>query len=392
MNDTLGHAIGDRLLQAVAERMRLCVRETDTIARQGGDEFVVLLSDVHDAESAGSVAEKIIAQMTAPFDFDGHEIHIGASIGITVFPDDGRDIETLFRNADLAMYRAKDAGRNNAQFFEMAMTTAAVERRTVEADLRGALSRGEFVLHYQPVIDLAAGRIIGAEALLRWQHAKRGLVNPDHFIPLAEETGLIRDIGTWVFAEGCRQLAAWKAAGHELTLALNVSVRQLPEALSVAHILTTLMNLGLAPRQIVLEITEGVLLADSSDVQKWFVAAGAAGLQLAIDDFGTGYSSLSYLKRFPVHHVKIDKSFVRDMASDPADLALVEAILAMAHSLGLSVVAEGIESAEQAELLRARACELAQGYLYSKPLPADDFRKLLAVPITTAGLYPSGKP
>ncbi len=377
VNDTLGHAVGDRLLQAVAERMRHCVRETDTIARQGGDEFVVLLADVRETSDAALVAEKIIAQLAAPFQLDDHEIHIGASIGITLFPDDGRDVETLFRNADLAMYRAKDGGRNNAQFFEQTMTTAALERRALEADLRNALARGEFRLHYQPVVDLASGRIVGAETLLRWQHPARGAVGPALFVPLAEETGLIREIGEWVFAQACHQLAAWQAAGHRLTLAINVSVRQLPDALSVKHILATLERHAIAPRQIVLEITEGILLADSVAIQNWFVAAGAAGLQLAIDDFGTGYSSLAYLKRYPVHHVKIDQGFVRDMAHDPADRALVEAILAMAHSLGLSVVAEGVETAEQAALLQGRACEQAQGYLYSRPLPAAEFDALL---------------
>jgi diguanylate cyclase (GGDEF)-like protein/PAS domain S-box-containing protein len=380
VNDTLGHAIGDRLLQMVAERMRLCVRETDTIARQGGDEFVVLLAGIADAADAGIVAEKIIAQMTQPFLLDDHEIHIGASIGITLFPDDGNDIETLFRNADLAMYRAKGAGRNNAQFFELAMTTAAIERRALEADLRGALARNEFRLHYQPVIDLATGAIVGAEALLRWQHGKRGQVSPEKFIPLAEETGLIREIGNWVFETGCRQLAAWQDAGHRLTLAINVSVRQLPEALSMTCILATLERYGLSPRNIVLEITEGALLADSPSIQEWFVAAGKAGLQLAIDDFGTGYSSLAYLKRFPVHHVKIDKGFICDMAENPADRALVEAILAMAHSLGLSVVAEGVETADQAGLLQARACEQAQGFLYSRAVAAEEFTAMLAQP------------
>lgn len=380
VNDTLGHAVGDHLLQSVAERMQHCVREADTIGRQGGDEFVVMLANIVDTVTAGAVAEKIIAQMASPFVFDGNEIHIGASIGITLFPNDGDDIETLFRNADLAMYRAKNAGRNNAQFFETAMTTAAVERRSLEADLRGALVHDELVLHYQPVIDLATGRIIGAEALLRWQHPLRGFVGPDRFIPLAEETGLIREIGAWVFAEGCRQLTAWQTAGHHLKLAINVSVRQLPEALSVKHILAMLAQHGLSPRQIVLEITESVLLVDSPAIQEWFVAAGAAGLQLAIDDFGTGYSSLAYLKRFPVQHVKIDREFVRDMATDPADLALVDAILAMAHSLGLSVVAEGVETAEQANLLRASACKYAQGFLYSRPVNAADFSNQLVLP------------
>ncbi len=377
VNDTLGHAIGDRLLQAVSERMRLCVRETDTIARLGGDEFVVLLADIEDSDAAGVVAEKIITQLVEPFVFDGNEIHIGASIGITLFPDDGQDVETLFRNADLAMYRAKNAGRNNAQFFEMTLTTVANERRALETDLRVALARHEFALHFQPVIELASGRIIGAEALLRWQQPLRGIVSPEQFIPLAEETGLIREIGSWVFAEGCRQLAMWQAAGHSLTLAVNVSVRQLPDALSIGHLLTVLAQLNLSPSQIVLEITEGVLLADSAPIQEWFIAAATAGLQLAIDDFGTGYSSLAYLKRFPVHHVKIDKSFVRDMATDLADRALVEAILAMSHSLGLSVVAEGVETDDQAKLLQARGCELAQGYFFSRPVTAEAFTALL---------------
>ena len=376
VNDTLGHAIGDRLLQLVAERMRLCVRETDTIARLGGDEFVVLLMDIDDTVPASIVAEKIIAQMAESFSIEGNEIHIGASVGITLFPDDGHDVETLFRNADLAMYRAKNTGRSNAQFFEMALTTAALDRRTLENDLRGALARNEFRLYFQPLISLATNRITGVEALLRWQHPQRGLLEPESFVPLAEETGLIRDIGAWVLAESCRQLAGWGAAGHQLTLAINVSVRQLPEALSVQRILATLAEHGLDPQQITLEITESVLLADSPAIQQWFIDAGAAGLHLAIDDFGTGYSSLSYLKRFPVRHVKIDKSFVHDMEDDLANRSLVEAILAMAHSLGLSVVAEGVEALGQASLLRAQSCEQAQGFLYSQPLPAD---KLLAL-------------
>ncbi|NWG30854.1 MAG: EAL domain-containing protein, partial [Rhodocyclaceae bacterium] len=380
VNDTLGHAVGDRLLQLVAERMRLCVRETDTIARLGGDEFVVLLMDIEETAPAGNVAEKIIAQMNEPFDIEGNEIHIGASIGITFFPDDGRDIDALFRNADLAMYRAKALGRNNAQFFEPALTTAAVDRRMLENDLRGALTRREIHLHFLPLVDLASNRIIGAEALLRWQHPQRGLLEPAKFVPLAEETGLIREIGAWAFDEACRQLSAWEAAGHSLMLAINVSIRQLPEALSVQHILAVLAKYGLSPRQIVLEITERTLLAEMPAVQQWFAAAGEAGLHLAIDDFGTGYSSLAYLKRFPVRHVKIDKTFVHDMESDAGQRALVEAILAMAHSLGLSVVAEGVEAPSQVNLLREHACELAQGFLYSQPLPAEEFATLLKRP------------
>jgi len=385
VNDTLGHAIGDLLLQTVADRLRQCVRETDTIARQGGDEFVLLLAGVEDSAAAGRVANKIIEQLCASFIIEKNEIHIGASIGITLYPDDGRNMETLFRNADLAMYRAKDAGRNNAQFFETSMTIAALERRTLEADLRGALNRGEFFLVYQPLIELATGRIIGAEALLRWQHPERGLVPPDRFVPVAEETGLIREIGSWVFAEACRQVAVWKSAGHHLSFAINVSVRQLPEALSVAHILATLQEHGLSPQQVVLEITEGVLLADSPSIREWFDAASDSGLSVAIDDFGTGYSSLAYLKRFPVHHIKIDKAFVRDMTTDPADRALINAILAMAHSLGLAVVAEGVETQAQANLLVAGACEYAQGYLFGRPSTAADFERMLAAQSATTG-------
>jgi diguanylate cyclase (GGDEF)-like protein/PAS domain S-box-containing protein len=390
VNDTLGHASGDRLLQRVAERMRLCVRESDTIARLGGDEFVVLLMDIDETAPAGIVADKIIAQMVEPFDIEGNEVHIGASIGITIFPDDGRDVDTLFRNADLAMYRAKTMGRNNAQFFEAALTDAALDRRALESDLRGALTRHEFRLHFLPLIDLATGRITGVEALLRWQHPQRGLLEPDYFVPLAEDTGLIREIGAWALDEGCRQLASLEAAGHRLTLALNVSVRQLPEPLSVKLILATLYKYGLSPQQIVLEITESVLLAEAPAVQQWFIDAGAAGLHLAIDDFGTGYSSLAYLKRFPVRHVKIDRTFVKNMEGDAGNRALVDAILAMAHSLGLSVVAEGVEDASQVSLLQARSCELAQGYFYSQPLPADQLLALLNAP-RPPGQVPSGK-
>ncbi len=380
VNDTLGHAVGDHLLQLVAERMRLCVRETDTIARLGGDEFVILLMDIDEISPASIVAEKLIAQMSEPFVIEGNEIHIGASVGITIFPDDGRDVNTLFRNADLAMYRAKTMGRNNAQFFEAALTTAALDRRALENDLRGALSRHEFRLHFLPLVDLATSRIMGVEALLRWQHPQRGLLEPVHFVPLAVETGLIREIGAWALDEACRELAGWEAAGHHLTLAINVSIRQLPEALAVKNILAVLYKYGLVPEQLVLEITESVLLADAPAIQQWFVAAGAAGLRLAIDDFGTGYSSLAYLKRFPVHHVKIDRTFVKNMEGDAGNRALVEAILAMAHSLGLSVVAEGVEEAGQASLLQARHCEQAQGYLYSQPVPADEIAALLGKP------------
>jgi diguanylate cyclase (GGDEF)-like protein/PAS domain S-box-containing protein len=386
VNDTLGHAVGDRLLQLVADRMRVCVRETDTIARLGGDEFVILLTDIDAAAPASIVAEKLIAQMVEAFVIEGNEIHIGASVGITICPDDGVDVDTLFRNADLAMYRAKSKGRNNAQFFEAALTTAALDRRALENDMRSALLRQEFRLHFLPQVDMISGRITGVESLLRWQHPQRGLLAPDAFVPLAEETGLIRDIGVWALEESCRQLAAWDAAGHRLTMALNISIRQLPEALAVGNILAELARHRIDPQRIVLEFTEGVLRTEAPAIQQWFVDAGDAGLHLAIDDFGSGYSSLLNLKRFPIRHVKIDKSFVKDMAGNAGHRALIEAILALAHSLGLSVVAEGVENTGQATLLQERACEHAQGYLYSRPLPAEDLLTLLDSLVASAPL------
>jgi diguanylate cyclase (GGDEF)-like protein/PAS domain S-box-containing protein len=377
VNDTLGHALGDRLLQQAAERLEHCVREIDTVARLGGDEFVVLLQGMDHPRHAAQVAGKIIDLLDDPFQLEGHAAHIGASIGITLFPDDGEDVLTLFRNADLAMYRAKDAGRNTFQFFEASMTQAAMERRNLESDLRKALDHGEFLLHYQPIYDLREGyRLVGAEALVRWQHPQRSLVSPDAFIPLAEETGLIRELGAWVLEQSCRQAGQWMENGLDLYVAVNISSRQIPDALPVEWLQALPARYGLAAHRLVLEITEGILLADTPKTHQWFDAVRDLGFKVSVDDFGTGYSSLAYLKRFQVDTVKIDRTFVGDMERDAADRALVEAILAMARSLGLEVVAEGVESPGQLELLRQMGCRYAQGYHLSRPVTPEALPEL----------------
>lgn len=377
VNDTLGHTLGDRLLQQAAERLKNCVRESDTVARQGGDEFVVLLQGIDQPRDAAQVAGKIISQLRDPFLLDDHVAHIGASIGITHFPEDGEDVLSLFRNADLAMYRAKDGGRNSFQFFEPAMTQAAMQRRSMESDLRLALDRGEFRLHYQPIYQLAGARLVGVEALLRWPHPRRGLVPPVDFIALAEETGLIRELGIWVLKQVCRQLAQWRDQGLDFYVSVNISSRQIPDALPLAWLQDLLAGHGLTPDRLVLEITEGVLLADTTRTQTWLEEARHRGFRISLDDFGTGYSSLAYLKRFPVDQLKIDRTFVGDMHRDPADRSLVEAILAMARSLGLEVIAEGVENAEQLALLRRMGCLLVQGHHFSPAIRAEDIGNLL---------------
>lgn len=388
VNDTLGHIHGDSLLQQAAERLQHCVRDMDTVARLGGDEFVVLLQGIEHPRDAAHVAEKIIDLLDDSFRLEGHEAHIGASIGITLFPEDGQDVLTLFRNADLAMYRAKDGGRNNFQFFEVAMTLAAMERRTLEGDIRLALERGEFLLHYQPVFDLAAHRMVGAEALVRWQHPQRGLLSPAVFIPLAEEIGLIRDLGVWVLEQACEQGARWREQGLDLHVGVNISSRQIPDGLPLEWLRALSERHGSGHCNLVLEITEGLLLADTARTQEWLDAVREMGFRVSMDDFGTGYSSLAYLKRFQVDTVKIDRSFVGDMERDAADRALVEAILAMARSLGLEVVAEGVENPGQLALLREMGCHYAQGYHLSPPVPPEDLPRIADSPLGTAAASP----
>ena len=378
VNDSLGHAVGDRLLQAVAERLAACVRVSDTIARIGGDEFVVLLCGLAQPEDARQVAQKVLESLAEPVTIDGQELKTTPSIGICAYPHDGDDVETLMRNADTAMYYAKQMGRNNCQFFTQAMNDAAQQRLQMENDLRHAVERGEFILHFQPLINLKSGAITGFEALVRWQHPQRGMIPPSEFIMAAEETGLIGPLGEWVLREACARGRAWDDAGYPpLQAMVNCSAQQFRRESFVAIVHRALGETGFPAARLELELTESVILERSEEVIACFKALDDMGVGISIDDFGTGYSSLSYLKRLAIHQLKIDQSFVRDISSDPEDAAIVSAIIAIAHSLGLQVVAEGVETAEQLAFLRSLGCDMAQGYLFSKPLPADEFAHLL---------------
>ena len=379
INDSLGHPIGDRLLQAVARRLLACTRAADTVARIGGDEFVVLLGDLDRPETARHVAQKVLEALSEPLALDGHALQVTPSIGIAAYPSDGEDVETLMRNADTAMYHAKQVGRNNFQFFTQAMNEAAQQRLQLENDLRYAVERGELVLLYQPQLDLRSGGIVGFEALVRWRHPQRGMVAPSEFIPAAEETGLIGAIGEWVLRAACAQAIDWHGAGHTtLQAAVNCSAKQFQEDGFVALIDDILRSSGMPAQRLELEITESVIIHHTAEVNARFQALEDMGVRISIDDFGTGYSSLSYLKRLSIHQLKIDQSFVRDIGTDPNDAAIVSAIVTIAHALGLEVVAEGVETAEQLSFLRAVGCDVAQGYLFSKPMPADEFERLLA--------------
>ena len=378
VNDSLGHAVGDRLLQAVAERLGACMRVSDTIARIGGDEFVVLLCGLVQPEDARQVAQKVIDSLAEPVTIDGQELKITPSIGICAYPHDGDDVETLMRNADTAMYYAKQMGRNNCQFFTQAMNDAAQHRLQMENDLRHAVERGEFILHFQPLINLKSGAIAGFEALVRWEHPQRGMIPPSEFITAAEDTGLIGPLGEWVLREACARGRAWDEAGYPpLQVAVNCSAQQFRRESFVETVHRTLGETGFPAARLELELTESVILERSEEVIACFKALDDMGVGISIDDFGTGYSSLSYLKRLAIHQLKIDQSFVRDISSDPEDAAIVSAIIAIAHSLGLQVVAEGVETAEQLAFLRSLGCDMAQGYLFSKPLTADAFARLL---------------
>ncbi len=373
INDTLGYGDGDRLLQETAQRLLGCVSLSDTVARQAGDEFAILLWDMQRGMDAAEMAVKILGALAQPFDLDGQLAHVSASIGITLFPDDGQESAQLFRNADLAMYRAKEAGRNTFQFFEPAMTEAAQTRRALEADFRHALEcKNEFTLFLQPIVDLRNHRVYGFEALSRWRRRGEEPVPPDRFIPLAEETGLIHEFSRWMLTEACRWLATLKAEAAHLNLAVNLSSRQIPDRLSLDWLGATLAKHRLTPDDLTLEITEGVLLADSPATRIWLAKARQRGFRISLDDFGTGYSSLAYLKNFPLDRIKIDKSFVRDIESQAPDQALIRAILAMANELNLEVVAEGIETSNQFSLLREMGCSYGQGYGIAPPMPAQD--------------------
>ena len=378
INDSLGHQVGDHLLQLVAGRLQLCLRRGDTLARLGGDEFVLVLPAIEDDHAVAAVAQKILDELRNTFHVDGHALHAGCSIGISLFPEDGEDADTLMRAADTAMYHAKGKGRGNYQFFMQSLNVAAQRRLAIANQLRQAIARGEFFLHYQPQVDMECGRIVSAEALLRWMQPERGFIPPAEFIPIAEETGLITQIGEWVLREACLQLKRWRDAGHaDLCMAVNLSARQLLQPDFVAGVERILEDTGVPAAALELEITENFLMHPSEENLVPLRQLSDMGVQLWVDDFGTGYSSLSYLKRFPIHALKIDQSFIRGIGQDPHDAAITNAIIAMAHSLNLKVIAEGVETGEQAAFLCARQCVFAQGYYYSRPVPPDAFDELL---------------
>jgi diguanylate cyclase (GGDEF)-like protein len=375
VNETLGHEAGDTLLKVAARRFYDCLRETDTMARQGGDEFVVLMDELSDREPITRVSQRILDAMVEPFVIEGQEIHITASIGISVYPDDDR---TLLRNADVALYRAKEKGRNNYQFYSAQIDSYSRERLALEAGLRRALERDELSLHYQPKVDVAAGHICGMEALLRWQHPQMGQVAPDRFIPIAEESGLIRPIGAWVLKTACMQNRAWQRQGvPRFPVAVNLSPRQFAEESLLDDIKSALAESGLEGSDLELEITEGMVMNDPEQAISMLRRLKQLGIRVAIDDFGTGYSSLAYLKRFPIDSVKVDRSFVQDIPEDVNSMAIAQAIIAMAHSLRLRVVAEGVESEAQLAFLRGEGCDEIQGQYFSEARAASEISAIM---------------
>ena len=378
INDSLGHATGDHLLREVARRLCAAVRHSDTVARLGGDEFVVLLPDVGGAGECAQVGDKIIETLATPIPFEGHSLHISPSIGICLYPDHGVDVDTLMRHADAAMYHAKAAGRNNYQFFDEGMNQAAARRFALESSLRGALLRDEFELHFQPIVDTATRRLHALEVLLRWRRNGEVLVGPDEFIPILEENGTIVAVGEWVIRRACEQSMEWQRQGlRPVPLAINLSARQFMHDGLVASIRRIVDATGIDPALVEFEITETALMQHGGQTLEILRQINGMGMRLSIDDFGTGYSSLAYLKRFPVRKIKIDRAFVRELEASAEDRAIVAAVMALANSLGLSVVAEGVETAGQAALLEGYGCQYAQGYLFARPLPALEAERLL---------------
>ncbi|HUO44370.1 MAG TPA: EAL domain-containing protein [Burkholderiales bacterium] len=390
VNDTLGHDAGDALLQEVAKRLKDSLRGNDTVARLGGDEFVVLLPELDDGKQAETVARKLLSIITKPFSVYDHELRITASIGISTYPKDGEDEQTLTKNADIAMYQAKDEGKNNFQFYSTQFNAHSFERLALESSLRRALERDEFQLYYQARRNLRTGQIPGMEALLRWKHPDLGMVSPVQFIPVAEETGLIVPIGAWVLKAACQQNVAWQKMGlPRLTMAVNLSARQFNDANLLRNIQNTLKETGMEPTLLELEITESMLMHDVERTLQVLTDIKKMGILLAIDDFGTGYSSLSNLKQFPVDTIKIDRSFIRDTPGDPEDKAIAEAIIAMSKTLSLSVIAEGVETKEQVDFLREHACDEIQGFYFNKPMPPDDFAEFLKTKLTENAMEPA---
>ena len=378
INDSLGHPIGDKLLQSIARRLVHCGRVLNTVSRQGGDEFVMLLSELAHPDDAAISARRILESVAEPHSIDEHELHITTSIGVSVYPEDGEDADTLIKNADTAMYQAKEHGRHSYRYFKPAMNARAVERQSIEESLRRALERHEVALHYQPKIDLATGAITGAEALLRWTHPTRGSVPPAQFIPVAEDCGLIMPIGNWVLHQACEQARAWLDAGLPVTtMAVNVSAVEFRADDFLDGLFAMLRETGLDPSLLELELTESVLMKQADSAASILHTVRESGVQVAVDDFGTGYSSLSYLRRFPVDALKIDQSFVGQITATEDDASIVTAVISMAQSLKLRVVAEGIETFEQLAFLRARGCDEGQGYYFSPAVPPEQFARLL---------------
>jgi diguanylate cyclase (GGDEF)-like protein/PAS domain S-box-containing protein len=378
INDSLGHHIGDSLLQQAAQRMQACLREVDSVARLGGDEFVICLADVHQNGDATAVAEKLQAALAQPFSIEGHALRVGSSIGISLYPLDGAGVEELMRAADAAMYDAKAKGRGNYQFFTPELNIAAQQRLTVSNELRQALAHGELMVHYQPQISMATGAIIGAEALLRWEHPAMGLVPPVQFIPILEEIGMMGEIGKWVLHTACAQNLAWQAEGlPPLRMAVNLSARQFYGGNIVGTVAEVLHETGLSAKWLELELTESLILDNSESVIEAMRALKGMGISLSLDDFGTGYSSLSYLRRFPVNRLKIDRSFIKDITCDTGSADIVRSILALAQRLGLGAIAEGVETAAQYGYLQKHGCPEMQGYLYSAAMPAQKMTEML---------------
>ena len=374
VNDSLGHSLGDELLRAVARRLERSVRPGDTVARLGGDEFTILVEDIESVEGAIRVADRIQIALSEPFELLDHRVYASASIGIAMRTPGYQEPEELLRDADLAMYRAKSRGRNRHEIFTPQMHSRAVKLMELESALRQALDRNEFRLHYQPIVDLSDGRLEGFEALIRWEHPDRGLVSPADFLPIAEESGLIVPIGEWVLREACRQAHEWSLlsdAASKLHMSVNLSGRQLMSPTIIDDIRTTLRDSGVDPALLTLEITENVVMEQAAEATVLLRRLKDLGVRLHMDDFGTGYSSLSYLRRFPLDTLKIDRSFVNDMAASPDDAAIVRAIITLAHTLKLDVIAEGIEQEDQIGPLRALGCRLGQGYHFSRPLAAN---------------------
>jgi diguanylate cyclase (GGDEF)-like protein len=378
VNDSLGHDAGDQLLIEVAKRLEECTREGDTIARLGGDEFTIILEDIKNIDDAVKIADKVLCFMKKSFDINSHEIFVTPSIGITVYPIDDTNAGNLFVNADSAMYQAKENGRNCYRFYKADMNSHLIVQMDLEAKLRRAIERKEFVLHYQPKFNVLSQEPIGAEALIRWEDPDEGMISPAIFIPLAEETGLIGPITDWVMEEACRQNSEWQQQGYKpIRMAVNVSPKQFNQEDIATRIFNQIISSDLAPKYVELEITEGALVEDVEKSNGILSELKKRGVHISIDDFGTGYSSLSYLKKFPLDTLKIDQSFVRDLLQDPDDAAIVSAIIAMARSLRFNVIAEGVETLDQLNYLAAHGCNEVQGYFMGKPLPAKEFEKFL---------------